>query len=144
MDEYIDAFGDAKILYAFVVNSGYWQTKVHKNDRYKTGFTSHHGFYQFRKSRFWWQNASATSQLIMDVVLSTRTCQYSIVNVVYIVLLSRTPEEHFSHTGMVLRLLKMTCVTLKLNKPLSLQMWLIIGDIPFGLVDSESLTIVQT
>jgi Reverse transcriptase (RNA-dependent DNA polymerase) len=69
MDECIDSLGDAAVFTTLDCNSGYWQIPVHPRDRDKTTFTSHYGLYQFRRLTFGLQNAPATFQRAIDVIL---------------------------------------------------------------------------
>jgi Reverse transcriptase (RNA-dependent DNA polymerase) len=79
MDECINSLGDAKIFTKLDCNSGYCQIPVRQEDREKTTFTSHEGFYWFLRMHFGLRNAPATFQLFVDITLSGLTWKTCLV-----------------------------------------------------------------
>jgi Reverse transcriptase (RNA-dependent DNA polymerase) len=79
MDECINSLGDAKIFTKLDCNSGYCQIPVRPEDREKTTFTSHEGFYWFLRMHFGLRNAPATFQLFVDITLSGLTWKTCLV-----------------------------------------------------------------
>lgn len=61
-------------------------------------------------------NAPATFQRAMDVILASVEWQFAIVYIDDIIILSRLPEQHLEHTEEVLRLMKKAGMTIKLKK----------------------------
>lgn len=78
MDECIDSLVDAIIFSTLYVNCGYWQLEIDKSDPDKKTFTSHHGFYRFRRIPFGLKNVPGTFQRSIDVILSTVKWQYAL------------------------------------------------------------------
>jgi hypothetical protein len=79
MEECIDSLGDAKIFSTLNCNSGYWKIPVHPDDRAKTTFTSHEGFYRFLRMPFGLRNAPATFQRFVDITLAGLTWKICLV-----------------------------------------------------------------
>lgn len=68
-DECIDFLKDAEVFPALHMNSDYWQIEVDEFGKWKTAFTSRHGFYQFTRMPFGLKKTCATFQRVMDIVL---------------------------------------------------------------------------
>lgn len=112
MDEYVDSLAAAKIFCTLDANCGFCKVEVHKMDREKTKFISHHGLYRFTRMLFRLRNVPALFQRILKVILSTLKRQYALVYSGDIVIFARPPDEHNKHTEIVLRLLKIAGATL--------------------------------
>lgn len=70
MDDCIDTLGDASIFTTLDANSGYWQVRIAEEDKPKTAFTCHAGFWEFNRMPFGLTNAPATFQRVLDIVLA--------------------------------------------------------------------------
>lgn len=60
MEKCIDSPGTAKNFSALDSNSGYWKIKVREEDRDKTDFVCHAGYFRHKRIPFWLKNAPAT------------------------------------------------------------------------------------
>lgn len=94
MGNRIDSIGDAIIFSTVEANSDYWQIEVSRDDYEKKKFISNHSLYQFHSMFSGLQNASATFQRVIDVMMSTDKLYYPLVHLNDIVIFSCTSEEH--------------------------------------------------
>ena len=102
MDECIDSLGNAAIFTTLDCNSGYWQIEIDEADRDKTTFTSHCGLYRFVQMPFGLQDAPATFQRAVDIILSRVKGQHALVYLDDVGVCSTTVEAHFEHVREVL------------------------------------------
>jgi hypothetical protein len=65
----LDSLGHSKIFTVLDMASGYHQIEIRPEDREKTAFSCHKGRFQFVKMSFGLNNAPATYQRCMDVIL---------------------------------------------------------------------------
>jgi hypothetical protein len=65
----LDSMGHSKIFSVLDMASGYHQIKIKPEDREKTAFSCHRRHYQFVKMPFGLNNAPATYQRCVDVIL---------------------------------------------------------------------------
>jgi hypothetical protein len=65
----LDSLGHSKIFSVLDMASGYHQIEIKPDDREKTAFSCHKGHYQFVKMPFGLNNAPATYQRRVDVIL---------------------------------------------------------------------------
>ena len=94
MDECIDSLAHAKVFSTLDCNSGYWQIEIDEEDKKKAAFTSHHDLFKYTRMPFGLNNAPATFQRTIDIVLATVKLQYAIVYLDDIIVLSKDAEEH--------------------------------------------------
>lgn len=97
-------------------NSGYCQIEVDPSDQEKTACTSHRGLYQFTCMPFSLENAPATFQHVMGIILSSVRSQLAHVYLDDVVILSQTPREHINHARLGLSSLYEARVTLRFKK----------------------------
>ena len=116
LDEHIDSLGGAAYFSTLDANSGYWQIPVAPEDREKTAFVCHAGFFEFLRMPFGLCNAPATFQRTLDILLAGVRFDYALVYLDDIIVYSSTFSEHLRHLDHVLSLLKSANVTLKLEK----------------------------
>lgn len=94
MDECIDTLGEANIFSTLDANSGYWQVPIVEEDKPKTAFTSHAGFYEFNRIPFGLTNAPATFQRVLDIVLAKYKWQTCLVYIDDVIIYSKSVKQH--------------------------------------------------
>lgn len=77
MDKYIESLEYAKLFSELDPNSSCWQIEVHKRDRKKKAYNSHHALYLLKRISFGLCNAPATFQHVVDVIRFPVKCQYA-------------------------------------------------------------------
>jgi len=90
----LDSMGQSRIFSVLGMTSGYHQIEIHPNDREKTAFTCHRRHYQFVKMPFGLNNAPATYQRCIDVILMGLKGVNCLVYFDDIICFSVTMEEH--------------------------------------------------
>lgn len=78
-------------------NLGYWQTAMDETYVYRTSFVTHGRLYEYSPMTFGLNNAPATFQRAMDVILSTLQWQHALVYLDDIILSSPTSGDHDKH-----------------------------------------------
>jgi len=116
MDECIDSLGEAKVFSTLDCNAGYWQVLIADGDCEKTAFVCHKGAYHYKRMPFGLTNAPATFQRALDIILSGVKWQSCLVYLDYVIVFSKTQEEHVQHLDAVLGLFRVAGVTLILLK----------------------------
>jgi len=76
----------------------------------------HEGAYQYKRMPFGLTNAPATFQRALDIILSGVKWQSCLIFLDYVIVYSKTEEEHIGHVDHVLRLLREAGGTLRLPK----------------------------
>lgn len=97
-------------------DSGYWQVRIAEEDKHKTAFTSHAGFYEFNSLRFGLKNAPATFQRVLDIFLSQYKWQIFLVYIDDVIFYSKTVEQHIVDVYKVLVKLARSGMSLCLKK----------------------------
>jgi hypothetical protein len=90
----LDSLGCSKIFTVLDMASGYHQVEVEPQSREKTAFSCYKGHYQFIKMPFGLNNAPATYQRCMDVILMGLKGIDCLVYLDDIICFSATMEEH--------------------------------------------------
>ena len=75
---------------------GFWQIQIHESDKYKTGFVTPFGHYEWNVMPFGLKNAPSEFQKIMNEIFN----QYSHFSIVYIddvLIYSKSIDEHWKH-----------------------------------------------
>ena len=116
MDECIDSLGDATVFTTLDCNSGYWQVEIAEEDHDKATFASHSRLYRFLRMPFGLQNAPATFQRAVDIILSGVKWKTALVYLDDVIVYSRTVTEHMAHVREILQLLHTAGMSLKLAK----------------------------
>ena len=116
MDECIDSLGEASVFSTIDCNSGYWQIPVEEEDRDKTAFVCHAGLYRYKRMPFGLQNAPATFQRTLDILLLPFKWLSCLVYLDNVIVFSETVEEHFAHLDAILSATKAAGISLKLSK----------------------------
>lgn len=99
MDKCINSLGEAIIFSILGANNGNLQIKINAPDRDKTAFVYHGGLYRFERMPFGLQNALSTFQRTIDVILFTVRRQFALVYLDDIMVFSKAPEEHITHSN---------------------------------------------
>ena len=118
MENVIDtlAQGDPKFFTVLDLASGFWQIKVHKDSRHKTGFVTPQGVYQFKRLPFGISGAPGTFQMLMAEVLRDLNWRFSLVYIDDILIFSKDFELHLDHLSQVFDRLRQANLTLKISK----------------------------
>lgn len=90
--------------------------RIDERDRDKTAFNSPYGLYRFIRMSFGLNNAPATFQMAIGVILDSVKWKFALVYIYYVVVFSNTEEDHNVHVRSVLTLLRNEGVSLKLKK----------------------------
>ena len=120
-DACLEAMNGAKFFSTFDMRSGYHQVCVDGNDMDKTAFICHRGQFRFRTMPFGLQNAGATFQRLMDLVLVGLTFEICLVYLDDIILFSSTPEQHLERLRTVLYRISKCGMKLKASKCVLMQ-----------------------
>lgn len=113
MDDYLDAFANAKFFTILDLKSGYWQIGMHPEDQPKTAFTCTEGHFEFTVMPFGLKNAPSDFQRLMEIVLSGLNWKVCLVYIDDIVVFSETFETHLENLDQVLKALKQANLKLK-------------------------------
>lgn len=116
VDDCLDRLGKAKFFTTLDLASGYWQIRVHPDDRHKTAFQTDDGLYEFVVMPFGLTNAPATFQRAMNHVFKEVIGKFCVVYLDDIIVYSETWEDHLAHVERVLQLLVQHGLTLKASK----------------------------
>ena len=69
IDDILASLGSAKYFSKLDLKSGYWQVKLHEDDKEKSAFTCHRGLFHFNVMPFGLTNAPGVFQQLMSIVL---------------------------------------------------------------------------
>jgi len=116
MDELIDELHGAQYFSKLDLRSGYHQTLVALEDRYKTTFRTHHGHYEWLVMPFGLTNVPATFQSLMNHVFQDLLRKYVLVFFDDILIYSATWKTHLIHLETVLQILQRETLYAKLSK----------------------------
>lgn len=116
VDDTLDTLAGSKWFTTLDLLSGYWQVEVSPEDREKTAFCTHEGFFEFRVMPFGLCNAPATFQRLMDTVLAGLQWSSCLVYIDDIVIPGRTFHAHLAHLRAVFDRLKDAGLKLKPRK----------------------------
>ena len=116
IDDCLDSLRDAQMFTALDCHAGYWQAPVAPEDHEKTIFTSYLGTYRYVRTPFGLRNAPATFQRALDIIRSGVRWQTCLIYPGDFIVFSKNTETRLGHVDEVLRLLRRTSVTLKLQK----------------------------
>ena len=85
------------------INSAFWTIPIRQKDRYKTGFVTQNGHWQWVSMPFGYRNASAIFPRILTGIIRKRKLEKFCVNFIDdILIFSKSFEEHLSHIKKVM------------------------------------------
>jgi predicted aspartyl protease/transposase InsO family protein len=115
-DACLEAMSGASWFSTFDMRSGYHQVCVDERDLDKTAFVCHRGLFRYRMMPFGLNNAGATFQRLMDLVLSGLTLEICLVYLDDIIVYSSTLEQHLERLRIVLDRVSRCGMKLKTSK----------------------------
>nr|GEW70969.1 retrotransposon protein, putative, Ty3-gypsy subclass [Tanacetum cinerariifolium] len=101
--------------------SGYHQLRVHKDGIPKTTFRNHYGYFEFTVMPYGLTNAPSVFMDLMNSDCRPYLQKFVIVFIDYILIYSKTREEHVEHLRLVLELLRKEKLYAKFSK---YELWL--------------------
>ena len=115
IDDLIDQLGEAYFLYKMDLNKGFYQIPLKEADMPKTAFCTPWGKFQFTRMHFGLDNAPATFQRLMHVVLAgfENFCNAYMDD---IIIFSDSWEEHLEYIQLVVENLRQAGLTAKPSK----------------------------
>lgn len=116
MDCGVNWRGGSATNLTFEANSTYWQVKIPKTPREKTGFTIQLRFFHFTGITFKLESAPETPQQAMDALLGDVRWQFAFVHFHNMVIFSYTLDKHIDHDRQVLIIIIDAGVILNLNR----------------------------
>ena len=116
IDEMLDSLAGATYFSTLDLMSGYWQVKVHPEDREKTAFITRYGTYEFNVMPFGLCNAPATFQRLMNKVYKGIAYKYVVVYLDDTNVFSRTFDDHIKHLREVFTRIREAGLKLNIEK----------------------------
>lgn len=105
IDDILASLGSAKYFSKLDLKSGYWQVKMHEDDKEKCAFTCHRGLFHFNVMPFGLANAPGVFQELMSIVLRGQE-DFALAYLDDILVFSNTIEDHLQHIERVLSSLR--------------------------------------
>ena len=113
----LDCLDGATIFTSLDLQSGYWQVEMTEASKPLTAFTvGPLGFYEYVQMPFDLTNSLATFQHLMESCLGEMHLKWCIIYLDYIIVFSKTPEEHIERLKCVFEKLSAAVLRLKLSK----------------------------
>ena len=102
VDDLLDALNGSTVFSTLDLRQGYWQIKMHPNDREKTAFVTPDGLYELVRLPFGLSGAPATFDRALEIILSG--LQYDICLCYFddVIIPSRNIKEHCEKLSLVL------------------------------------------
>jgi transposase InsO family protein len=116
IQEIFDMVGGSKIFSSLDLKAGYWQVKVHEDDKEKSAFRCHRGHYEFNVMPFGLCNAPSVFSRIMDQALGELIGKCVLVYIDDLVIFSENKIDHARDVGLVLEKLRQAGLKLKPSK----------------------------
>lgn len=113
MDKCIDSLGRERLLLKPDAILGYSRIEMDKKDIAITAIVTHHGLFSHTQMSFRPENAPATFQRPISVIMATVRCQYAMAYIDGIITISKDPGKHIGHLNEVMKLLKNVEMTTK-------------------------------
>nr|GEU58973.1 putative ribonuclease H-like domain-containing protein [Tanacetum cinerariifolium] len=122
IDDLFDQLQGSYFFSKIDLRSGYHLLRVHENDIPKTAFRTCYGHFKFTVMPFGLTNAQGIFMDLINRVCRPYLDKFVIVFIDYILIYSKTREEHVEHSSLVLELLKREKLYAKFSK---CEFWLI-------------------
>ncbi|GBG84378.1 hypothetical protein CBR_g38351 [Chara braunii] len=106
IDNLLEQLGGAKFFYKLDLKSTYNQLKIWQEDRYKTGFKTRYGHFEWLVMPFGLTNAPATFQAAMTTEFRHILDRFVLIYLDDILVYSRSLDEHVEHLHTVLEQLR--------------------------------------
>ena len=117
IEDYLDCLDGAAIFTSLDLQSGYWQVEMTEDSKPLTAFTvGPLGFYECVHMPFGLTNGPATFQCLMETCLEEMHLKWCIIYLDYIIVFSKTPEEHIERLRSVFEKLAAAGLRLKPSK----------------------------
>ncbi|GKB50629.1 putative reverse transcriptase domain-containing protein [Tanacetum coccineum] len=116
IDDLFDQLQGSQFFSKIDLRSGYHQLRVHEDDIPNTAFRTRYGHFEFTVMPFGLTNAPTIFMDLMNRVCRPYLDKFVIVFIDYILIYSKTQEEHVEHLRLVLRLLKKEKLYAKFSK----------------------------
>ncbi|GJT50198.1 putative reverse transcriptase domain-containing protein [Tanacetum coccineum] len=116
IDDLFDQLQGSQFFLKMDLRSRYHQLRVHEDDILKTAFKTRYGHFKFTVMPFGLTNAPAIFMDLMNIICRPYLDKFVIVYIDYILIYSKTQEEHVEHLRLVLGLLKKEKLYAKFSK----------------------------
>jgi len=116
IDDLMDQLVGACVFSKIDLRSGYHQIRVKPKDVPKTAFRTHYGHYEYLVMPFGVTNAPNVFMDYMNRIFHPYLNSFVVVFIDYILVYSKTSEEHEEHLRVVLQTLKDNRLYAKLSK----------------------------
>jgi len=116
IDDLMDQLHGSSVFSKIYLRSGYHQILVKAEDVQKTAFRSRYGHYEYVVMSFGVTNAPAMFMDYMNRIFRPFLDKFVVVFIDYILIYSRTREEHAEHLRLVLGVLREKQIYAKLSK----------------------------
>ncbi|UYV77165.1 K02A2.6-like [Cordylochernes scorpioides] len=103
IDATLDTLSRSQWFSTLDLKSGYWQVRIHLEDREKTAFTAGNGLWQFKVMPFGLCNAPATFERLMETVLQGIPLETCLVYLDDIIVMGKSFEENLINLERVLQ-----------------------------------------
>ena len=98
----LENLGGCKYFTTLDLLNGFYNLEIKASDRYKTGFSTHDGHYEFIRLPMGLKNSPSIFQRMMTAVLQDSLGRYAYIYIDDIVVYSKTAKEHLEHLERVL------------------------------------------
>ena len=116
IEDLFDQLNGARIFSKIDLRTGYHQLKVRETDIPKTAFITRYGLYEYTVMSFGLTNAPAYFMNLMNKVFMDYLDQFVVVFIDYILIYSKSEEEHEEHLRIVLETLRQHQLYAKFSK----------------------------
>ena len=115
IDHILASFGSAKYFSKLDLKSGYWQVKLHEDDKEKSAFTCHRDLFHFNVMPFGPTNTPGVSQELISIILRGQE-DFALAYLDDILIFSNTIGDHLKYINRVLSSLQEHNLKLKTSK----------------------------